>query len=286
MSLQQAHRALDEGAIPDRALVVTADDGYADNLAHAVPLLEQHDVPATVFVTSGYVNSGREFWWDELDRLLLHPGTLPASLQLSIDGGPWSWELGEAATYDRSDYRRDCGWSLEEKIDPGPRQRLFRALFYRLRPLTDARRQKALDDLRAWAEPPSRARESYLPVDTNELANLADHELVEVGAHTVTHPVLSELPLDAQCDEVRGSKRALESALGKPVQSFAYPFGARSDYTSGTVRVVEEAGFARACSNFRDVIWRGTHPFQLPRFVVRDWDGDELAARLDSWFRD
>src|SRR5829696_4965924 len=71
--LEQAYRALEANKIADRTVVITSDDGYADNLTHAVPLLEQHDVPATVFVTSGYVNGGREFWWDELDRLLLQP---------------------------------------------------------------------------------------------------------------------------------------------------------------------------------------------------------------------
>ena len=64
-------------ALPDRSVVVTFDDGYADNLHHAKPLLAAHDVPATVFVTSGYVGSDREFWWDDLERILLETPSLP-----------------------------------------------------------------------------------------------------------------------------------------------------------------------------------------------------------------
>jgi peptidoglycan/xylan/chitin deacetylase (PgdA/CDA1 family) len=76
-------------------VAVTFDDGYADNLLNGKPLLECYDVPVTVFVTSGYVGAGREFWADELERLFLQPGTLRQELCLAIKGRTHQWDLGE-----------------------------------------------------------------------------------------------------------------------------------------------------------------------------------------------
>jgi len=67
-------------------VVVTFDDGYADNLHQAVPMLEQFEIPATFFLTTGWLRRPREFWWDELDRLLLQPGSLPETVCLTADG--------------------------------------------------------------------------------------------------------------------------------------------------------------------------------------------------------
>ncbi len=77
MHLRDFVAKLDNGGISRPTAVITFDDGYADNLKIAKPLLERHDVPATVFLTTGYLGGQREFWWDELDRLLLQPGVLP-----------------------------------------------------------------------------------------------------------------------------------------------------------------------------------------------------------------
>ena len=65
--------------------MITFDDGYADVLHHAKPLLERHSVPATVFVATGAIGQRREFWWDELGGLFLQPGTLPEELELTVD---------------------------------------------------------------------------------------------------------------------------------------------------------------------------------------------------------
>ncbi|HSE98315.1 MAG TPA: polysaccharide deacetylase family protein, partial [Blastocatellia bacterium] len=83
--LERLARALDGGRLPHRSAVITFDDGYVDNLWNARPLLEQFDLPATVFVTTGNTGRSREFWWDELERLILQPGTLPESLRLTIN---------------------------------------------------------------------------------------------------------------------------------------------------------------------------------------------------------
>lgn len=285
MQLRQLIRALQGGTLPRRAVVITFDDGYADNLYGARPLLERYDTPATVFVTTGYVGQRREFWWDELERLLLEPGTLPATLRLHVNGSLCQWELGEAAHYDEETAQRHRRWNAFEQQNPSQRQYVYRTLCQLLRPLPHTERQGALDELRLQTQAASTGRLTHLPLTVEEVCRLADGGLVEVGGHTVTHPVLSALPGPAQRCEIERSKDRLKELLGRPVTSFAYPYGARADYTVETVTAVQHAGFACACSNFPGTVRRQTDRFQLPRVVVRDWDGEVFARRLRQWFR-
>src|SRR5262249_54220566 len=112
MRLKELVEALRERKVPNRAVVVTFDDGYADNLHEAKPVLEHYEVPATVFVTAGQVGNRREFWWDDLDRVLLQPGTLPARLRLAMKGTAYECELGDAGTYTENDYRQHRDWHI------------------------------------------------------------------------------------------------------------------------------------------------------------------------------
>src|SRR5262249_25579486 len=95
--LRHLAQSLREGTRLYRPLVITFDDGYADNLYKAKPLLERYEIPATVFLTAGYLGQDREFWWDELERLLLQAETLPRALSLNINGRTYHWDLGDAA---------------------------------------------------------------------------------------------------------------------------------------------------------------------------------------------
>jgi len=284
MRLQQLAQALRDGNLPRRAIVVTFDDGYYDNLYNAKPLLERYDIPATVFVTTGYIGHKHEFWWDELDKVLLQAGTLPETLRLSINGSPYQWELGEAAHYSDDDYRCYSCWNVAQQNDPSPRQYLFRSLWHLLHPLSEEERRKALDELLAWAGTESMARSTHLTLSLDEVIQLEEGALVEVGAHTVTHQVLSSLPASAQWDEIGRSKAYLGEILAHPVNSFAYPHGLREHYTTETVAIVRDSGFACACSAFAGIVGRGTDYYQLPRVLIHDWDGDAFARQLWTFF--
>ena len=280
MSLRQMVKALRDGKVAKRGVVVTFDDGYADNLYSAKPLLERYDIPATVFVTTGHVGHPCEFWWDELDRLLLQPGTLPARLELSLDGHAWQWELAEAATYTTLDYQRNRHWHVERQDDPTPRHRLHRSLYQLLHNFAEIDKQQLLDDLRKWAGAEAMGRSTHRTVDVNEVAHFADRRLVEIGAHTVTHPLLATLPVAAQRNEIRQSKARIEEIVNRPVTSFAYPHGS---YTQETLAVVRDTGFSSACSSDTATVKRGNDPFRLPRISMRNWDGDTFCHLLQGW---
>jgi peptidoglycan/xylan/chitin deacetylase (PgdA/CDA1 family) len=225
--LADAVIAMNDGHIPKRSIVVTFDDGYSDMLHAALPLLERHDVPATMFVTSG--NRGGEFWWDRLARQRAQE----------------------------------------------PDQVIFETA-NRMQRLSSQQRNAELE-----------LRTPQLAVDSQpwhrtltepELQTLASHSLIEVGAHTVTHPVLPTLPLAAQCEEINQSRRQLEQLLGRPVESFAYPHGM---VTPQTVRIVADAGFRAACASHQDVARANTSVLQLPRL----WPANSDGATFEHWLR-
>ena len=284
MSLTQLGSALRDGALSRRTVAVTFDDGYADNFHNAKPVLEHYEVPGTFFVTSGYVGRDSEFWWDELERTLFQPGTLPLTLRLVVNGRALEWKLGDAATYDDAAAIRNRSWNVLAAEDPTQRQRLCRLLGDCLRPLAETDRQNALAQLRAQAGTSAKPRASHRALSLAELSDLASSPFVEIGAHSIYHAQMSARPKEEQRTEITGSKARMEAILKRPVHSFAYPFGGLADYTAETIDVVREAGFLTACSSSGGLVTGATSPYELPRFMVMNWNGDEFARRLRSFW--
>jgi peptidoglycan/xylan/chitin deacetylase (PgdA/CDA1 family) len=280
LRLHELTTRLAERRLPRRGVVVTFDDGYADNLLSARPLLQRSDVPATVFVTTGRIGSDQEFWWDELDRLVLQPGELPASLELDLGAG-YRWTLDQAANYSEQEYHQQRGWTIQRADDPSARQQLYRALYLLLHDIDYVERQRVLNTLRRWAGTTATGRASHRTLTAPEVTQLADGGLVEIGAHTINHPPLATLACDAQRREIVESKAQLETIIGRPVASFAYPHGS---YSAATVGTLQEVGFDCACASDTDVVWYSASRFALPRLCVRDWDGDTFERWLKKWF--
>lgn len=278
IGLEQLSQALMGGNLAARSVVVTFDDGYADNFYEARPLLERYGIPATVFMITGYIGRNREFWWDELDRLFLQPGALPEKLDLSVNGSTYRWELDESAHYGEEAFRRR--WRAGDETR-GSYHTLYKSLWKLLHPKTEDERQSVLHQLRGWAGAKEVVRPGYRPLSLEEVVALGQAELIEVGAHTVTHPALRRLSRDSQRDEIVGSKSRLEEILDRPVTSFSYPYGNLSEQTVGIVR---EAGFSCACSTRAGAVRPSSERFQLPRMEVQDWDGEGFAGQLSSWF--
>jgi peptidoglycan/xylan/chitin deacetylase (PgdA/CDA1 family) len=277
MSLKELAASVRNRTLPRRATVITFDDGYADNLFNAKPLLEKYAVPATVFIATGYVGQSREFWWDELDTLFLQPGSLPAELSLNVNGGEYHWELGETAVYANESRARTLEWKAWRPENPTPRHSIYRSLWELMQPLTHIDRQRIGDTLLEWAGTGARKHGIRRALTSEEIIELTSGGLIEAGCHTVTHPRLSSLDADSQNREITDSKRHLEEILGLAPTSFAYPYGSERDYTSETIDLVRKAGFDCGCTTSGGYVQPGAGPFQLPRFQVPDIDGDSFA---------
>jgi peptidoglycan/xylan/chitin deacetylase (PgdA/CDA1 family) len=268
------------GRLPTRAVILTFDDGYADNLWNAKPILKRYGVPASVFVTTGALGADREFWWDELEGLLLQPGVLPEVIHLRINNVHYRWELGSASRYTADDYVRYTHWNVLQPDAPTPRHDLYRSLCKLVRPLVEWERRRVINELVTATGRQPGSRTSHRALSPPEVIELARDGLVDVGAHTVSHPQLAALPIHLQRAEIEQSKTHLESILARPVSTFAYPYGSRLDYTNETVTAVRAAGFTTAWSNFPEEISWKADLFELPRLIIHDADGDIFAQHL------
>lgn len=279
LSLQQCVAAVGQDSLPRRAAVITFDDGYADNLYAAKPLLERYGFPATLFVTTGQTNRPSEFWWDELEKIFLLPGTLPQRLDMEINGHTYHWDLDGSAQYTEEQFRADSTKRADAGAPPSPRFGLLHTIHRLLRDLPSEVRQEKMDSLLKWSGTSREVRPSYRVLSTGELATLARTNLIDFGGHTVTHPNLPEQELAVQREEIRNGKIALEQMIGRAVHSFAYPYGF---YSSSTIELVRQAGYESACTCSERPTRSESDLFQLPRFMVQDWDGDEFAKRLHT----
>ena len=283
ISLDKLVAAMGENAVPRRSVVITFDDGYADNLLAGLPALETAGLMATFFIASGHIGRDRGFWWDEMGDLLLKPGTLPSRIDLELGGETIRADLGALASFGIEEAVRHDRWTWNAPSDPTPRHRLYRRLYPVLQRLDPDRQEVALDTLRAWVgSAPDPGFEDRTMTEP-ELIRFAASDLVAIGGHTHRHAMLTALSPASQRLEIAEGKTWLEERLGRRLDHLSYPYGRLSPETAAIAR---EVGFAAACSTVPTAVTRSADRFDLPRICPENWDGDEFARRLQGWFAD
>ena len=261
--LREMPARLREGRLPRRAVVITLDDGYSDSLYAVRPLCERFDIPATLFVTAGYLDGRREFWWDDLEAQTLGRGvTATRDLELEVNGERLTWPTGT------------------------PLRAVYDALHVRLRPATAEVREQVLNDLAHGQGAGRSVREDHRPLNESECRQLAASRRVDVQSHTIHHLWLAAHPAAVQAYELRESRRCLAEITGRPITVLAYPYGFRDAVAPGTLALAREAGYSAACATVRGQVVRGADPLWLPRHVPGDVDGEELLRRLNGFFDD
>lgn len=278
--------------LPGKLVCITFDDGYADNLWNAKPVLEKFHVPATVFVTTGYIDSEREFWWDDLERIVLLTQTIPDELNLNIKDVNYHWDLKESSQIKKEDYNgkissnplKYAGWDVTQGIFPTPRHRLYQDLHRFLKPLENTDRDPIIKTLCKWAGVPETGRPDYRAFNQDEIKVLNQGGIVDIGSHTVTHSLLRSGVRTTQEDEIVKSKQFLENVLFHEITSFSYPFGGHGDFSQDSEKMVENAGYQFACANYSGPVTKGTNLFSLPRYLVRNWNNDQFAQKMSEWY--
>ena len=272
LPLSEFVRALTTHTLPRNAVAITFDDGYADNLLAAKPQLDNADLPATIFLATGYVGRSGEFWWDELTRLLLAEDDM-RELKLTVAGEVMNFDFsqpGEALEIGH-------GWRAWLEPARTARQRAYLSIWRAARSLTMRAREGLMAKIRAGVVAATAKDVSGRALTINEVMILAKDPSISIGAHTVTHPALTELDGEGRRWEIAASRAACEELADTKVKAFAYPFG---EFNSDVRAAVIEAGFDCACSASPGIISADYDLFALPRIHVLDVNGDAFERSL------
>ncbi len=245
------------GTLPPRAVAITFDDGYADNYQVALPVLRHFRLPATFFVAAGFLDGGCMFNDLVVEACRVAPG------------GAWQTGVEILGT---------CQVAVE-----GPaRVRLATQIIGRLKYLGGDERLAAA---RGLLRSSGAAQPNHIMMTSDDLRAL--HRAgMEIGGHTLSHPILARLADDEAEREIRNGKTALESLLGVRVEHFAYPNGKPgTDYLPRDVALAQAAGFSAALTT----VWAGARrtgePFEIPRVGSWDRSRERFCARLLRCYR-
>lgn len=250
LTVKEAVRRRRTGALSPRSLCITFDDGYANNAEIAVPELARRGIAATFFVASGYTR-GLNMWNDQVIE----------AVRRAPDGFDLA-ELGLRACVLGDDQSRIVAIGL-----------LLAAFKYRP-PAERARCVARLCEATQMSAP------GPLMMNESQVRAVADAGM-EVGAHTVSHPILTSLPEDEARREIVHGKGQLEDMIGRPVVSFAYPNGRpKTDYRRTHVDMVRAAGYESAVSTAWGSVRADSDVLQLPRVVPWDRTRARYLMRL------
>lgn len=249
LALREAVAALTLRTLPERALCVTFDDGYADNFDVALPILEKLEIPAAVFVATDYLDGGIMFNDVVVETVRRSIGPL---LDLS--------ELGLGA-FDVSNLSRRCS--------------AINTLIGRIKYLPNNERKKIAADIQKHVG-------IELPHDfmmTREQVRSMLNRGMTIGAHTMSHPILSSVDEFSAGQELRGSKIELEKITGAPVEYFAYPNGKPGqDFLAAHTQMARNCGFSAAFTTAPGSATGFDDPMQIPRYTP--WERDSLRYGL------
>ncbi len=224
-------------------MVLTFDDGYLDNYIDAARLARMLEVPITIFLIPGYVESGNYFWWLAGKKLV-------------------SLIKADKVTFDEQAY---------DLKNTAERAKLAKAIDTRLRNAQSvAARETFLAELQQTlgVSLPKRgeSNDAVLPMTWEQIRELEQGGWVSFGAHTMHHPILAYLSDTTEVQsEVEESRRVLEQKLGHPIRSFAYPVGKMQHIGDAGLQAVKTAGYKWAVTTFEEVVTLQSDPLLLGR---------------------
>jgi len=224
------------------SVVLTVDDGYRDFLEVAYPLLRKHQLTVTLFLVAQVLLERSWLWFDRL-HYVAHAAPAGA-VRLEVAGGVRTYQLGSRESRNAAwESIADCCLEL------------------------DAEQRDALIDrfeLETGTTVPGEAPPAYAYLTVSDLARL-DPAVVDIGSHSLTHPILTKCDYERQRREIAGSRELLAAALRRDLTSFAYPNGRLCDIDARSVQLARSAGYSSAVTCDGSFVRRGANPHLLSR---------------------
>lgn len=234
---------------PKNSLLITFDDGYADNYYNALPILETLNLPAVFYISTAGINTDNLMWWDELDLIFKK----------------------------RSDVNADIA-SLIKKYNVIDTEALYKYYLVKCKTAGSLdERSTLLNEIRSIAELTDVDKQSHKLLTTQELKKLGSSKQVTIGAHTVHHLSLAHINDTDKKQEIENSVRAL-SILGSKIEHFSFPYGEKSNYDEKVIQICKDFGLKSSCANYLGYVSKGSDLFSFPRFVVRN-DSPEVVLQ-------
>jgi len=242
---------IDKKPFPKNSLVITFDDGYADNLKNAIPILEELKLQAIFYIATKNLNTNLLFWWDELDLLFR-----------------WEDKMDKAVLS-----------ALFKTTDTKNIKELYDHYLSMLKRSHDIRQRDAhLNSVRKLRTISETEKEQYVCMSFNELKQLASSKAAVIGAHTLEHLSLWCLNEEEQRKEIGVSVAKLKELLKIPIDYFAYPYGEKRDYNEKTMEICEKLNLKHAAANFGGYMNSESDRYAFARHVVRN-DSPEIVEK-------
>ena len=233
-------------------VALTFDDGYRDNLIYAYPILKKYDVPATIFITTSFMNSKPVLWWDSLWKSLKNY----RKIDINFKNDNIKYEI--KSFYDRV--------YVYKKL---------RKYFLNLNTIDKSNFIKKISYLNL---------ESDVFLTWDDVINLSKTDIITIGAHTLNHPSLSSISSNEAFDEIYKSKKIIEKKINKDVNQFAYPFGSYNECSTREFDLVKKAGFSLAVTTNNNVFNLSKNSkFSLPRITVIDNSINSFDLQLSGY---
>lgn len=248
LPLHNALQLLQKNELPPRAVSITFDDGYADNFTNALPILKRFNLSSVFFIAHGFINGGR-MWNDTVIEAIRHY----AEPELDLT---------------------DIGLGCFDVVTAYDKNQAVIQILHQIKHLPPILRDEYTNHI---AE-----KSGNIPSDlmmTSEQVIELYANGMEIGGHTVNHPILAKLDLNTARQEISDNKKYLENLLNTSLRLFAYPNGKPiQDYLPEQIQLVKEAGYKAAVSTQNSVADFSSDPWQLPRFTP--WDNTPLKFML------
>lgn len=231
-----------------RFAVLTFDDGYRNNLDHALPILQRHRVPATIFAATGFVDRTSEIWWEALERIIATADFIDMPIGARMERLPTRTRAEKYAVYSRA-----VSWLSRDMSEAAQRLEIRRMA------------AQHMLDLRALAD--------ELILSWDELRALSDDPLIEIGAHTHDHFALARLSSADIRETVQKGLERITAELGVVPRHFAYPYGYEAAVDRRSVDALSGFGFDCAVTTRPGTLDAGSgrDPLALPRISLNGY---------------
>lgn len=253
--------------IPEGSVVITFDDGYQSNYTLAFPLLKAWGVPATIFLTTEFVDCRRSLWTDRVEYVMNRSN--PDSFEIKMEGQTNGGVPLEIEFHDRAS-RLACEKEIRGKLKIIPQG--FRS------PVLEKLEQRLGSNLDQDPNPPK----IYRPLKWSEVNEMLQSGLVSIGGHTHTHAILTKCRPEDVERELSVSRGIIEKSTAKPCRLFCYPNGAPGDFSQETKKWLQQSGYLLALTTVFGLNNPDQDPFELKR-VGAPHEGDEVEFVMNLY---